>query len=88
MCVTSLLPCFKVVVKVKGQGQGHGSRSTFWCAVVDIRGSALPSATKSKEESLSVEGVCLCVELSRECGRSAFNLLWFQSKEMAFSTPF
>ncbi len=27
-----------------------------------IRGSALPSATKSKEESLSVEGVCLCVE--------------------------
>ena len=24
--------------------------------------SALPSATKSKEESLSVEGVCLCVD--------------------------
>ncbi len=37
------------------------SRSTFWRAAVDIRGSALPSATKSKEES-SVEGVCLCVE--------------------------
>ncbi len=28
----------------------------------DIRGSALPSAAKSKEESLSVQGVCLCVE--------------------------
>ncbi len=39
-----------------------GSRSTFWHAAVDIRGSALPSAIKSKEESLSVEGVCLCVE--------------------------
>ncbi len=40
---------------------------------LDIRGSALPSAAKSKEESLSVRGVCLCVELSRGCGRSAFN---------------
>ena len=29
---------------------------------VDIRGSAsLPSPTKSKEESLSVQDVCLCV---------------------------
>ena len=31
-------------------------------AAVDIRGSALPIAAKSKEESLSVEGVCLCVK--------------------------
>ncbi len=35
--------------------------------------SALPSAAKSREESLPVQGVCLCVELSRVCGRSAFN---------------
>ncbi len=34
--------------------------------------SAVPSAAKSKEESLSVRGVCLCVELSRGCRRSAF----------------
>ncbi len=31
----------------------------FWHAAVDIRGSALPSATNRKEESLSVEGVCV-----------------------------
>ncbi len=55
-----VLPCFKV--KVKGRGQGHGSRSNFWSVVVDIRGSALQSAAKSKKESLSVQDVCLCVE--------------------------
>ena len=68
--LTSLLPCFKVKVKVKGRGQGRvkitgrcqRTRSTFWRAAVDIRGSALSSATKSKEEPLSVEGICLCVE--------------------------
>ena len=38
-----------------------------------IRGSALPSATKSTEESLSVQGVCLCVRESHGCGRSALN---------------
>ena len=58
----SLLPCFKVRVKVKGRGQAHGSRSNFWHIAVDNRGSALPSPVKSKEESLSVQGVCLCVE--------------------------
>ncbi len=31
-------------------------------AAVDNRGSALPGAAKSEEESLSVQGVCLCVE--------------------------
>ena len=40
-------------VKVKGQGQGHGSLSKvqvkFWHVAVDIRGSALPSAAKSNE---------------------------------------
>ncbi len=39
--------------------------STFWRAAVDIRGSALSRATKSKEESSSVEGVCLCVCLKQ-----------------------
>ncbi len=29
--------------------------------MVDIRGSALPSAAKSEEESLPVQSVCLCV---------------------------
>ena len=36
--------------------------SNCWGAVVDIRGSALPSAAKSEEDSLLVQGVCLCVE--------------------------
>ncbi len=40
--------------------QGQRSRSNFWRAVVDIRGSALPSAAKSKEEPLPVQKVCLC----------------------------
>ncbi len=43
----------KVGVNVKGQGQGHGSRSNirsnFWHAAVDIRGSALLSAAKSNK---------------------------------------
>ncbi len=46
-----IVPRPKVGVKVgvNGQGQGHmsRSRSTFWRAVVDFRGSALPSATQS-----------------------------------------
>ena len=50
-----------------------GSVRLSVCPSVDIRGSALPSAAKSKEEWLSVRRVCLCVELSRGCGRSAFN---------------
>ncbi len=48
-------------------GQGQRSRPNLW-------GSAFPSATKNKE-SLSVQGVCLCVDLSCGCGRSAFNAL-------------
>ena len=58
--LSSLLPCFKF--KVKGQGQGQGSRSNFWGPAIDIKGLALPGAAKSKEESLLVQGVCLCVE--------------------------
>ncbi len=47
----------KVGVKFTDWGQGHGFRSTFWCAAVNIRGSALPHAAKTKEESL----VCVSV---------------------------
>ncbi len=64
--------CFDIpVTLLSGQRSGSrskvgvkvtGARSDFWCAAVNIRGSALPSATKSKEESLSVQGVCLCVK--------------------------
>ena len=36
-------------VRVKVTGQGQRSRSTFWRAAVDIRGSALPSAEKSNK---------------------------------------
>ena len=43
-------------------GQGQSSWLNFWCIAVDIRDSALPSAAKSKKESLSVQGVCLRVE--------------------------
>ncbi len=60
--LTSLRPCFKVKVMVKVKGRGQRSSTNFWRAAVDIRGSALPSAEKSKEESLSVQGVCRCVE--------------------------
>ncbi len=45
-----------VGVKVKDHGQGQRLRLTF-----DIRGSALPSAAKTKEKSLPVQGDNLCV---------------------------
>ncbi len=63
-CYLALRSRSKVRIKVKGRGQGHGSRSksNFWREAVDIRGSALPSAAKSKGESSSVKGICLCVE--------------------------
>ena len=55
--LASLLPCFKV--KVKSRDQGHGSRSKvkvkFWRAAVDIRGSALPSATKSNNHKFGAK---------------------------------
>ncbi len=34
---------------VKVMCQGQRSSSNFWCAAVDIRGSALPSAAKSND---------------------------------------
>ncbi len=45
--------------------QGQRSRSNFWRVAVDIRGLALPCAAKGKEESLSVQGVNVCVSNSR-----------------------
>ncbi len=44
----------------KVTGRGHGSRSTFWRAAVDIRGSALPSAEKGNRSHYQFK-VCLCV---------------------------
>ncbi len=66
-CVfTSLSPCFKFKVKgrvkVKGQGQGHRSRLIFWCAAVDNRGSALPSAEKGNRSHYQFK-VFVCVSL-------------------------
>ncbi len=43
---TSLLHFFKVKSQGRVKGQGQRSWSNFWCAAVDIRGSALPRAVK------------------------------------------
>ncbi len=43
-------------------GQGQRSRSNFWHAAVDIRGSALPSAAKSiRSDYQSKVFVCVSV---------------------------
>ena len=49
-------------MRIKGQGQRscQGQRSIFWHKVVDIRGSALPSATKSNESHYQSK-VFVCV---------------------------
>ncbi len=56
----------KVGLKVKCQGQGHGSRSKvnalLWRAAVDIRGSALPSAVKSNRSHYQSK-VFVCVSI-------------------------
>ncbi len=52
----------KAGVKVKVQGQGHGSTSTFRQAAVDIRGSALSSAAKSKRSHYQSK-VIVCVSV-------------------------
>ena len=52
------------MVKGLGQGQGHESRSRsiFWCAAVDIRVSALPSAVKrNKNHYQSKMFVCVSI---------------------------
>ncbi len=58
--LTSLLPCFKVKV----MGEGQRSRSKFWRAAVDIRGSALPSAAKSIRSHYKSK-VFVCVSVIR-----------------------
>ncbi len=69
--LTSLLPLLqsqrsgsrsKVGVKVMGRGQS--SRSNFWRAAVDIRGSALPSAAKSNKSHYQSR-VFVCVSVIR-----------------------
>ena len=47
-------------------GRSQRSRSNFWCAAVDIRGSALPSAVKSNKSHYKSE-VFVCV-----CNQSAY----------------
>ncbi len=67
-CHFALRSRSKVGVKVKDQGQGcwsrSRSRSFFWCAAVDIRGSALPSAAKSNS-SYYQSDVFVCVSVIR-----------------------
>ncbi len=50
----------KFKVKGRGHGQRSGSRSNFWRTILGARLCRVQQ--KSKEESLSVQGVCLCVE--------------------------
>ncbi len=59
---TWLLPCFKVKVKGRVQGQRSGSRSNFWRTAVDNRGSALPSAAKSNKSHYEFK-VFVCVSV-------------------------
>ncbi len=60
--------------------------------VASVRLSVRPSvcfsalSTKSKEESLSVRGICLCVDLLRGSGRLAFNS--FSAKDLCQSVDF
>ncbi len=62
---------------VKVMGQGQQSRSNFWRAAVDIRGSALPRAAKSNKSHYQSK-VFVCVSVIRGrmriiAHRSAFN---------------
>ncbi len=52
----------------QGRGQCHGSRSTFWRAAVDIRGSALPSAEKGNRSHYQFK-VFVCVSVISGCMR-------------------
>ncbi len=63
-------------LKVKGQSHISGAQRSILGARlcrVQQRAKKVHYQSKSKEESLSVRGFCLCVELSRGYGRSAFN---------------
>ena len=61
-----MLRCLRVKVKgrvkIKAQGHGSRSRSNFWRAAVDIRGSALPSAAKSNNHHYQSK-VIVCVSV-------------------------
>ncbi len=72
-------PCCKVKVgaKVKGRGQGYGSRSksNFWHTVVNIRGSVLLSAAKSNNPKFGAkkghyQSVFVCVSAIKAWMRS------------------
>ncbi len=64
--LTSLLHCITSRSKVKVMGQGQRSRSNFWRAAVDIRGSALPSAARSnKSHHQSKVFVCVSIIMGR-----------------------
>ncbi len=78
--LTSLLLCFKV--------KGQGSRSIFWRAAVNIRGSILPSAVKSNNSQYQSK-VFVCVSVISghmlnlcRCGRSAFNYVFISLQEV------
>ncbi len=47
----------------------------FWHAAIYIRGSSLPNATKGKEESLSVQGICRIINVSNNCVDAVDQLL-------------
>ncbi len=55
-------------VEVKVTDQGQRSRSIFWRAAVDIRGSTLPSAVKSNRSHYQSK-VFVCVSIVSRCMR-------------------
>ncbi len=69
-CYLALRSRSKVGVMVKGRDEGQrlrsrskvGSRSNFWRAAVDNRGSALPSAAKSNKSHYQFK-VFVCVSV-------------------------
>ncbi len=61
-CHLALRSRSKVRAEVVGQCQGL--RSYFWCAAVDIRGSALRSAAKSNSSHYQ-SNVFVCVSMIR-----------------------
>ncbi len=76
-CYLTLRSTLKIGVKVMCQGQR--SRSIFWCAAVNIRDSALPSAAKNNKSHYQskvfgcVSVISWCMWISCGCGHSDFN---------------
>ncbi len=54
--------CYIALRSTSKVGSRPGSRSNFWGAAVDIRGSALPSAAKSKDHHYQSK-VIVCVSV-------------------------